>query len=79
MTHETTTVDELIAFLTRFPSDASVYVSHDNDGTRTFSALCNLPTLTEYNSKDKVVALSPLKEGLQYNDIFPVTGREDLR
>lgn len=65
---KTYTVDELVAYLTQFPSDTKIVISSDSEGN-------DYGTITadsfEHSKLDKTVAIYPAQERLDYDDVFP--------
>lgn len=61
-------VAELIAVLNKYPQDAQVFISRDEEGNG-YGTLAD--TAIEHGTLDNVIVLYPVIEGLDYDVVFP--------
>jgi hypothetical protein len=65
---ETLTVDELTALLKKYPSGTKVYVSRDSEGNGYGTVSTDS---IEYGKADGAVILFPVREHLEFDEVFP--------
>lgn len=65
---DTITVKELIEELKKFPEDAVVYTARDEEGNG-YNTVSE--DSIEYGELDKAIVLYPVREHLDYDDVFP--------
>lgn len=71
---KTLTVDDLIARLTKFPSDTKIYISRDEEGNGYGSIGFES---FEYGRLDKSIVIYPIVEHLEYDEVFPLQYEQD--
>jgi len=62
------TIDELIAHLTKFPSDTKIFMSRDQEGNG-YGSISN--NSFEYNKVDEALVIFPALERLEFDEICP--------
>jgi hypothetical protein len=73
---KTVTVDELVAMLTKYSPDTKIYISRDSEGNG-FGTLSANGLGVEECPQDNAIALFPMQEHLEYDEIFPKTYEEE--
>lgn len=72
---KTFTVDELIAQLSKYPSDTKVFLSTDAEGNGFGSIDGQSFSL---NKLDECIAIYPSQEHLEYDDVFAKTYEREM-
>ena len=70
---KTISTKQLKNILETMPDNAKVYLSRDSEGNG-YSTLDN--TSVGYSQEDNVIVIYPHSEGLEYEDIMPISYKE---